>query len=89
MARTCIEFPGIEWVEGTGDFIRIDGEKCIGCADCIRVCLVECFTIVEKKAKITGLEKCMECGACWYVCTYDAIQFSWPRGGTGFRTSWG
>lgn len=89
MARTCIEFPGIEWVEGTGDFIRIDGEKCIGCADCIRVCMAECFTVVEKKAKITGLEKCMECGACWYVCAYDAIQFSWPRGGTGFRTNWG
>ena len=89
MARTSEEFPGVEWVDGTGNFIKIDEEKCTGCGNCIRVCLAECFEIVEKRAKIRSLELCMECGSCWYVCSDGAIDFSWPKGGTGFRTNWG
>jgi NAD-dependent dihydropyrimidine dehydrogenase PreA subunit len=89
MARTSEEFPGVEWVDGTGNFIRIDEERCTGCGNCIRVCLAECFEIVEKRAKIRSLELCMECASCWYVCSDGAIYFSWPKGGTGFKTNWG
>ncbi|MBN2178647.1 MAG: 4Fe-4S binding protein [Deltaproteobacteria bacterium] len=53
------------------------------------VCLGDCYEIVEKKARIKSLDTCMECGACWYACPEDAIDFSWPPGGTGFRTEWG
>jgi ferredoxin-like protein FixX len=31
----------------------------------------------------------MECASCWYVCDRDAIRFSWPKGGAGFRTRFG
>ena len=31
----------------------------------------------------------MECAACWYVCEENAIFFSWPNGGTGYRSDWG
>lgn len=89
MARTSEEFPGVEWVDGTGNFINIDEEKCTGCGNCTKVCLAECFEIVAKKARIRSLELCMECGSCWYVCSDNAIAFSWPKGGTGFRTNWG
>jgi NAD-dependent dihydropyrimidine dehydrogenase PreA subunit len=89
MARTSEEFPGVEWVDGTGNFIRIDEERCTGCGNCIKVCLAECFEFVERRAKIRSLELCMECGSCWYVCSDGAIYFSWPKGGTGFKTNWG
>lgn len=89
MARTFEEFPGVEWVEGSGDFIKVDGDKCDGCAFCVRVCLAGCYEISGKKARIKSLDKCMECAACWYVCPEDAIDFSWPAGGTGYRSDWG
>lgn len=89
MGRTSEEFPGVEWVDGTGTFIKIDEKKCTGCGNCTKVCLAECFEIVAKRARIRSLELCMECGSCWYVCSENAIAFSWPKGGTGFRTNWG
>ena len=89
MVKTFDEFPGVEWVNGTEQFIKIEEEKCTGCSDCVKVCLASCFEIVEKKAKIKSLEKCMECSACWYVCSTGAVTFKYPKGGTGFRTEWG
>ena len=89
MVRTFKEFPGVKWVEGTGDFIKINEEKCIGCRNCVNVCLAECFEIIEKKVKVRSLEKCMECASCWYVCDEGAIKFAWPLGGTGYKSDWG
>jgi len=39
MPKTFEEFPGVEWVEGAGEFIKIDEDKCSGCAGCVKVCL--------------------------------------------------
>lgn len=89
MVKTFDDFPGVEWVEGTGDFIKLDEKRCTGCANCIKVCLADCFKIINKKARIKSLEKCMECAACWYVCAEEAIKFTWPTGGTGYRSDWG
>ena len=89
MVRTFKEFPGVEWIQGTGDFIKIDESKCIGCGNCVNVCLAECFEIVEKRARVKTLEKCLECASCWYVCPEDAIIFTWPIGGTGYKSDWG
>ena len=30
-------------------------------------------------------ERCMECGSCETICDYNAIQFSFPKGGTGIK----
>jgi len=87
--RTSERFPGAEWVGETGDFIRVYKEKCTGCGDCLRVCLANCFEIVSKKARVRSLDECMECASCWYVCLEGAIEFSWPPGGTGYRSDWG
>lgn len=89
MVKTFKKFPGVEWVEGTGKFIEIDEKKCNGCANCVKVCLAGCFEVVEKRVKVKSLDKCMECASCWYVCEKGAILFSWPLGGTGFRSDWG
>ena len=89
MVKNLKEFPGVEWIKSTGDFIQIDDSKCTGCSNCVKVCLAECFEIIEKKARIRNLDQCMECASCWYVCPEDAIIFSWPKGGTGYKTDWG
>lgn len=89
MKKTHPDIPGVEWIPGTGEFIKIDMDKCTGCANCMKVCLGYCYELIDKKARISTLDTCMECGACWYVCDSQAIQFSWPRGGTGFKTKYG
>ncbi|MDD5311502.1 MAG: hypothetical protein PHO26_00505 [Dehalococcoidia bacterium] len=83
------KFPGVEWVGDTGNFIRIDEAKCTGCSNCLKVCLGRCFEIRNKLAAIKSLDECMECAACWYVCGEGAVDFSWPPGGTGYRSDWG
>ncbi len=89
MASTSERFPGVGWTKSPVDFIRIDREKCSGCGDCIRVCLAGCFVVEKKIARVRSLDECMECGSCWYICDREAIVFSWPKGGTGFRTRFG
>ena len=89
MSWTSDQFPGVEWVDGAGEFIRVDEEKCDACARCVKICLGGCYEIDGKKARITSLEQCMECAACWFVCTRGAIDFSWPPGGTGYKSLWG
>ena len=89
MIQSFKDIPGVEWVTGTGRFITVDPDACIGCGNCLKVCLGECYEMQDQKAVLRSLDRCMECGACWYVCDAEAISFSWPKGGTGFRTEWG
>ncbi|TXT63767.1 MAG: hypothetical protein BAJALOKI1v1_670018 [Promethearchaeota archaeon] len=89
MVKTSKKFPGVKWIEGTGEFIKIDIKKCTGCGSCTKVCLAECFQIVDKKAELMSLDECMECASCWYICPEDAIDFFWPPGGTGYKSNWG
>lgn len=89
MKRNNPNIPGVEWVSGAGRFITIRTSLCTGCGDCVKVCLGECFEIKNQKAKIKSLAACMECASCWYVCQSGAVNFRWPKGGTGFRTRWG
>ena len=89
MVRKSDEFPGVEWLEGAGDFIKINDKICTGCANCVKVCLAGCFEIINQKARVISLETCMECASCWYICVEGAIDFSWPPGGTGYKSDWG
>lgn len=89
MARMNEEFPGVEWIDGTGEFIKIVEEKCTGCANCVKICMGGCFEIKNKKSVIKSLKNCMECMCCSYICEENAIIFNWPKGGTGYRSDWG
>jgi ferredoxin-like protein FixX len=73
----------------TEQFIKIDIERCTGCGRCVQVCPGECFIVKNKKGEIVQLEACLECEACSLVCRPDAIQFSYPKGGTGVAYQWG
>lgn len=69
-----------------GDFIFYDEQKCDGCGACTRVCAANLWTVPEgKKARLAPrhCELCLECAACHAVCERDAIDFRYPKGGSG------
>lgn len=53
--------------------LRLDEQKCNGCAMCVAVCPHAVYTIEEKRARIVDRNACMECGACARNCPEDAI----------------
>ena len=75
-------------IEGAdpGDFISFDKNKCNGCGACAMVCALSFWTVPEgKKARLASKYRdlCLECAACYAVCEPDAIDFKYPKGGTG------
>ena len=69
----------------TGEFIKVNTDRCNGCGRCAVVCVVNLWIIRGGKAKLKDdyKEKCLECAACYSVCDIAAIDFSYPSGGTG------
>jgi NAD-dependent dihydropyrimidine dehydrogenase PreA subunit len=53
--------------------LQLDKAKCNGCALCTIVCPHRVFVMEQKKAAITNINKCMECGACAKNCASGAI----------------
>lgn len=49
-------------------------EKCTSCGHCIEVCPHEVFVKEEKKVLLKNIDHCMECGACYNNCEFDAIE---------------
>jgi len=54
--------------------LKLDQEKCIGCAMCQKVCPHSVFEIKGGKAEIANLDSCMECGACVRNCPVKALE---------------
>ena len=72
-------------IPGTGDFIKIDKEKCTLCGRCLIICVMNLWKKREDTVYIVDdyASQCLECGACFQVCESDAIEFRFPAGGTG------
>lgn len=61
----------------------IDGEKCVGCEECVEYCPTNALRMEDENARIDQ-ELCAECGNCFRsgVCPADAIvrnELHWPR----------
>lgn len=77
--------------ENMGDFIAYDREKCNGCGLCALVCSFNLWAVKAGRAKLAAHYQrlCVECGACWEICEPGAIDFSYPKGGTGVIIEYG
>lgn len=64
--------------------LKLDKDKCNGCAMCTIVCPHAVFIMKEKKAFILNKNFCMECGACSMNCQSGAI---YVQSGVGCATS--
>lgn len=51
--------------------VRLDPEKCVGCAACMRVCPTEAIRLRDGKAVIKA-KLCIDCGECVRVCEHKA-----------------
>jgi len=58
---------------GTRKIVRIDEEKCNGCALCIPNCAEGALQIIDGKAKLVSDKFCDGLGACLGHCPQDAI----------------
>jgi NADH:ubiquinone oxidoreductase subunit F (NADH-binding)/(2Fe-2S) ferredoxin/Pyruvate/2-oxoacid:ferredoxin oxidoreductase delta subunit len=54
----------------------IDPEACTGCLLCAKKCPQECITGKRKEAHVIDTAKCIKCGVCRDVCTFDAVRIS-------------
>ena len=72
-----------------GEFIRVDPDKCTACGRCATFCTRDVWVQDGQVFTPRNLKSCVECGACWNVCDYDAVLFGEPRGGTGVRFAYG
>jgi NAD-dependent dihydropyrimidine dehydrogenase PreA subunit len=51
----------------------VDADKCEGCEECVDVCPVEVFEMVDEKSVPVNAEECLGCESCVEVCEEDAI----------------
>jgi NAD-dependent dihydropyrimidine dehydrogenase PreA subunit len=81
----------VKRVGGTGDFIEYEPDKCDGCGKCADVCSMGLWSVKEGKAHLSKRyrELCLECAGCWEICEREAIDFWYPKGGTGVVIEYG
>jgi nitroreductase/Pyruvate/2-oxoacid:ferredoxin oxidoreductase delta subunit len=57
------------------NMVKIDTEKCTGCAQCVKDCFPRNIVIENAKAKTVN-ENCMRCGHCVAVCPKQAVEIT-------------
>ncbi len=75
----------VKRIGGTGDFIKFNAAACNGCGVCSKLCPMNIWGLKDGKAVLASdyADRCVECGSCGVACEKNAIDFSYPRGGTG------
>jgi NADH-quinone oxidoreductase subunit F len=51
----------------------VDPEKCTGCTVCAKNCPSNCIDGARKEVHFINQEACIQCGACYSKCKFDAI----------------
>ncbi len=53
--------------------VTVDHDKCEGCGECVEVCPVEVYEMVDDKSVPVNAEECLGCESCVEVCEPGAI----------------
>ena len=54
--------------------IKIDLDKCTGCATCVDVCPVAVFELRDEKSAAVNVDECLVCKVCETECPENAIE---------------
>jgi ferredoxin len=53
---------------------EVDGDKCLGCEDCLERCPVSAIALNDQGTAVVDKEKCTGCKKCVDVCPNEAIS---------------
>jgi NAD-dependent dihydropyrimidine dehydrogenase PreA subunit len=53
--------------------VTVDKDKCTGDAECVDVCPVDVYELVDGKAEPVNEDECLGCESCVEVCEAGAI----------------
>ena len=53
--------------------VTVDEDLCVGCGDCLEVCVFKGMSWVDDKA-VVNQTRCLGCGRCAKACQNDAIS---------------
>jgi len=69
----------------------IDMSVCARCSVkwCVHLCPAKVYEVVESGWISVNYENCIECGAAPYICPFNNIKWSPPRGGYGVEYRYG
>jgi MinD superfamily P-loop ATPase len=72
-----------------GSLAEIDGEKCLGCGDCVTVCRYDAVIPNARNMEIFSIDPiaCDGCAACVYTCPQHAISMVPQQEGHWFRSN--
>lgn len=55
--------------------VRVDSDKCVGCGECFKVCIINGLKMIDGKTTINQ-DNCLGCGRCERVCSHKAISIT-------------
>jgi len=53
--------------------VEVDPEVCVGCGDCLEVCVFKGMEMIDDKARVNQ-KRCLGCGRCEMTCPNGAIS---------------
>jgi NAD-dependent dihydropyrimidine dehydrogenase PreA subunit len=53
--------------------VVVDKDKCVGDEQCVEVCPVDVYEMVDGKADPVNMDECLGCESCVEVCEEGAI----------------
>ncbi|MCW4020476.1 MAG: ferredoxin family protein [Candidatus Bathyarchaeota archaeon] len=54
--------------------IKIDLDRCTGCATCVDVCPVGVYELASEKSETVNADECIACKVCETQCPENAIE---------------
>ena len=56
---------------------------------CLHICPAKLYTVDQQGEVQVNYEGCLECGACFIACAYEALTWHYPKAGHGVQYRFG
>lgn len=54
--------------------IEVNTQTCVGCGECVDICPVDVYKLIDGKSKPVNMDACVECCSCVEVCPTNSIN---------------